>query len=602
MVAENHVSGGIRNRESGTSMSSLDQTLANLAPGVSLSRDLSGRYNPRHGLAIYFLPIPSYSPSAPGMVLGEALAARSGLGCTLLDGVPEKVPEGAVVIGDYAAIKAARPDLLDNVPELTQAGQYAIKLQRSALIVSPSVDGLANGMQTLAMLVLRHNEDTLPGTLIADTPFCHFRGLAVELQGGEIGINLLMQMASFAATFKANCLQIILDDSFDPMREVPGIEAFVQTCQSYGIGTEIRVPWLSAILSGKKTLHQAWTGIRAAARLFGADSAALDDPCPAEASDERILRVMHAIANGEVGLKNMSVDATLAARSGLRPEDLRAAGVGCWLRVGGMGVPIVEEAEGLAIRLDVQSHVPGFSGGRAGDFRRRLDQAIDWLDGRPRRELMVSFRNIGISHMWQNLLYPAATGLIAAWGNPRGAERSAWIFANLLYGDSAEQVMDMWELVGDAFPQNLAPDKELLVRQTAFGSWPTDSGSAEALSAIDWLEMAKRIRAAAESLKNTAAGLSRNVSTLAGAKLSLHALSWLHCFAALVPELERRRRGRYNEDGRTEPIATELYNNFQAWHEHLESLYQESGLEIAEMPRIESMGLRLKGLCDGIFE
>ncbi len=156
-------------------MARLDFTLAQLAPGVGSCRDLGGRYNPRRGLAIYYLPIPGYAPSSPGMVLGEALAARSGLGCTLLEGVPAVVPEGATLIAQYNALKAARPDLMEDVPDLTDPGQYAIKLGRSALVVSPSFEGISSGMQTLAMLILRHTEDFLPGCIIVDTPFCQTR-------------------------------------------------------------------------------------------------------------------------------------------------------------------------------------------------------------------------------------------------------------------------------------------------------------------------------------------------------------------------------------------------------------------------------------------
>ncbi len=98
-------------------MSRLDDALEHLAPGVVACKDLGGVYNPRHGLAIYCLPTPEFSLSSPGVVLGEALAARSGLGCTLLEGVPVKVPEGAVVVGNHAALKALRPDLTEDIPE-----------------------------------------------------------------------------------------------------------------------------------------------------------------------------------------------------------------------------------------------------------------------------------------------------------------------------------------------------------------------------------------------------------------------------------------------------------------------------------------------------
>ncbi len=580
-------------------MALLDNTLANLAPGVSHCRDLPGRYNPKRGLAIYCLPIPGYSPSAPGVVLGEALAARSGLGCTLLEGVPAKIPEGAVVVGQCNALKAVRPDLLEDVPELREQGQYAIRLERSALVTSPSREGLAGAMQTLAMIILRHNEDTLPGSLILDTPACQHRCLAVEVATGEISGNLLMQMASFAATFKANRLQIILDGAFDPAGEFAGLDTFVQACQSYGIVVGVGLPWLASMASGERSLDQAWDGVRTAARIFGAGQAGLDDPCPADIDPGVARRIVESMMRGDSGIRGMSADVRLLQKSGCPPAELRDSGVVGFHRLWEQGDPPPLELGDYPMRLDVQSPVPGFSNRPAAGFHRRLDVATGWLRSRPRRELVVSFRDIGVSHMWQNLLFPAAAGLVAAWGIPRDAARGARIFSNLLYGDYGASVESMWDSVSAAFPSGLTPADERLIRRTAFGRWPDDGRTREILAGIDWMEVTRNIRAAAESLKNVAAGLSRNASTLSGAKLSLQALSWLHCFAALEPELSKRRKGRYDEDGRTGPIAEELYNNFQVWQASLRELFSESGLEISELGQVEEMGARLKELCGG---
>lgn len=583
-------------------MSFLDNTLTNMAPGVSYSRELTGRYNPRHGLVIYCLPIPDYQPTAPGIALGEALAARSGLGCAMLDGVPEKVPEGAVVIGQYAALKAIRPDLLEDIPEPRDPNQYAIRLGRSAVIASPSREGLAAGMQTLAMLILRHNEPTIPAVVIVDTPLCQSRILAVELESGEISVNLLMQIVSFAATFKANALHFILDENFNTSRAVSGIETFVQTCQSHGIEIGVRLPWLASILSGKRTLVEAWSGIRAAARVFGARQAALDDPCPPDVDPEMAAKIVGSMVDGKVGLKGFSVDAALLRKADCPASELRAAGIIGWSRLVDEGDEPPGGEEEFALRIDVQGPIAGFSSRTTAAFHRRLNTATRWLRTRQRRECVVSFRGVGVSHLWQNLLYPAATGLIATWGNPDDAERCAWRFANLLYGERASQVMSMWETIALAFPPGLSLDEERRIRRTAFGAWPETEEEREFLGDIQWLEVIRNIRTAAEALKNVAGGLTRNLATLTGAKLSLQALSWLHCFVALMPELARRRKLRYDADGRTEPIARELYENFTTWQESLRELSEESGLEIAEMRQIDAMGHRLKGLCDGIFE
>ena len=584
-------------------MSRLDNTLGHLAPGVGSCRDLGGRYNPRRGLAIYCLPVPGYTPASPGMVLGEALAARSGLGCTLLEGIPEKVPEGAVVIAQYSALKAMRPDLLEEVPEMVEQGQYAVKLGRSALVTSSSREGLASGMQTLAMLILRHTEDYLPGCVISDAPFCQHRGLAVELDSNEINANLLMQIASFAATFKCNRLHLILNGDFDPAREIPGIDTFNQACQSYGMGLGVRLRLLDGILSGRRTIIESWAAVRAAARAFGATQAAMDDACPGEdADDEAIRRVVQSVADGEVGVQNFSLDANLILRAGVSPSELRTCGASGWYRYWEDDEPPSDEMRDIPLSIDVQAPVMGFSARTAHGFLHRLDAAMGYLGRQHRRDLLVSFRDIGISHMWQNLLYPAATGLIAAWGRPKGAEEAALRYSNLLYGDSAREVMGVWDALSDAFPPGLSDTHERLVRRTAFGDWPESAEAGAVLRGIDWAEVAEGIKSSADLFRSVASGLTRNAATLVGAKLGLFALSWLHCFIALTPELDRRRREKFDADGRTETIAGELYNNFLNWQNNLKELQNDSGLEFSETAKIEAMGLRLKGLCEGIFE
>lgn len=579
-------------------MSRLDATLAHLAPGVGNCRDLGGRYNPRRGLAIYCLPIPGYTPSSPGMVLGEALAARSGLGCTMLEGIPEKIPEGAAVIAQYNALKAVRPDLLEDVPELHEQGQYAIKLGRSALITSSSREGLASGMQTLAMLVLRHGEDHLPGCVITDTPVCQARCLAVELDSREIGIVLLRQIVSFAATFKANRLHLILNEDFDPGREIEGIETFVEAYQSFGITLGVRMPVLGKILSKRKTLIEAWTDVRAAARAFGATQAVIDDPCPDSVKKQTALKIVESVVNGDVGVQNVSLDANLLVKADYPPAWLRGTALTGWYRIWDRSDAPSEALAAYPLTVDVQGPIPGFSARTMGGYYHRLDGATRWLRQQARRELTISFRHLGASHLWQNLMYPAATGLISAWGLPERADEAAWRFSNLLYGDLARQVMGMWDMLAKVFPAGNSEEGERFIRRTMFGRWPGSSEEWEALRGIDWTEVTQGVRSVAESLKDIVPGLSRNAVTLSGARLSLYALSWLHCFAALAPELERRREGDFEEDGRTRAIVTELYGNFQGWHAHLHELQEESGLEFSELSSIDVMGERLRTLYE----
>ncbi|MDR1535678.1 MAG: hypothetical protein LBU64_11400 [Planctomycetota bacterium] len=578
-------------------MSSLDDTLAGLAPRVSSCRNLSGRYNPRHCLAIYHLPIAGHSLSAPCTALGEAVVARNGLGCVLLEGVPARIPEGAVVIALYNAAKLARPDLLEGVPELTREGQYAIKLQDSALITSRSRDGLAAGIQTLAMLILRHSEDILPAGIVVDTPTCQFRGLAVELGEGGVNLGLLMQIASFAATFKANRLQLILPASFVPPRRMPGLDNFVQLCQSYGLALGVSAPWLGAMLSGKRSPKAIWADLRAAARFFGAEQAALDDPLPIGVDASRIKLAAASILNGEAGLKSLSLDANLLQASNCPPPALKSLGVGGWYRMDGIYAPPPPDFGELPLRLEVQGPINGFSGQGSAVFHHRLDSAMIWLRSRPRRDFMISFRDAGFAYLWQNLMYPAATGLISAWGNPLEADQSAWLYANLLYNHLASPAMDLWEAVAEAFPPGLSATDELLLRRIVFGHWPEDRRALWLLNGIDWLKTLRGVEAARGKLNKMVEALDRNAATLDGARLGLRALVWLASFATLIAKPPKPGpAGSPPDGGRDKPAIAESLENFNSWSGGLQELLAVYDRDLDSLPLLKDMRDRLESL------
>ncbi|MDR2391091.1 MAG: hypothetical protein LBE84_05370, partial [Planctomycetota bacterium] len=258
-------------------MSRLDETLDDLAPRVSQCMDIPGEYNPRHCLAIYCFSAAGESFIEPGKVLGDAISMYNPLGCVMLEGLPAKIPGGAILVARYDELKRERPDLLEGMPEISEPGQYAIRLGRSALIVSLSHDGLSAGMHTLAMILLRYGKPLLPGSVIMDKPTCQCRGLALELTPKDIEAGTLIQIASFAATFRANRLHVILPADFEPTAEIPGINAFIALCRSFGIETGVRLPWLADILSGRRGLRQTWSRLRVIARMFGASQASLDD-------------------------------------------------------------------------------------------------------------------------------------------------------------------------------------------------------------------------------------------------------------------------------------------------------------------------------------
>ncbi|MDR0361366.1 MAG: glycoside hydrolase family 20 zincin-like fold domain-containing protein [Planctomycetota bacterium] len=582
-------------------MQRLEDTLAGLSPGVASFKPRPGVYNPRKGLAVYFLPCGGPPLTSPGSVLGEALAGRSGLGCTMLEGVPELLPAGAVLVSLYEDLKRTRPDLVAGVPEPTLPGEYVLFFGQGALILAGDRDGLVHGMQTLSMIILRHGDSLIPGGIVQDHPRCVDRGIAIELCPGEISPVLVYQIVSFITTFKGNALDWILPDDFSNtwMRELTQV---IQVTKSMGVSTTVRLPWLGKILGGDMGMQTAWSHLRTIARAFGASRAALDDPCPDAFDQETAERIVLSITNGDLGLDQLEVDLRFIERTGLTEAVAREPALACWRR---MSEPILPPETGRATittRIEVPGSFTGLSSASLDGFCDRLDAASEWLDLQEEKRLFVSFRNIGVSHAWQNYLPPVAAGLVMAWGIPNRARASVRSFTELLYGDAATEVTELWRQQDAAFPPGLSENRERRLREIGFGDWPDLPEDAALLAGIDWQRLVESINSTAEKLENVAAGLTRNKTTLVGSYLSLQLLAWLCRFSILMPEISRRRRDNFDRDGRTEPIANELMRSFEEWRDYLVRLQEESGLEIMEMEQIQSMGLRIKGLVDGIFE
>ena len=580
-------------------MARLEDTLNGLAPGVASFIPKAGSYGPRKGLAIYYLRPDGTPLTAPGTVLGEALASRSGLGCTMLEGVPAVVPTGAVVMGLFKDLQALRPDLVAGLP-VPAASEYVVNIGSSVLIAAAAREGLINGMQTMAMVILRHQDDVLPAGIIHDRPLLAERGVAIELSREEIALPLLFQIVSFISTFKANALDWILPGDFSSAG-VRDLDPVIQICHSFGVRTTVRLPWLGRILRGELGVHEAWSHIRVVARLFGASRAALDDPYLPGTPPALARELVDSAVNGDHGLEALEVDARLIEATGSIGLVLSGPGVRGWHRLDSPGRIPDPVLSRLPLRVEVPGNLPGLSAERMEDYFARLDAAGGWLTPRRYQSLVVSFRNLGVSHAWQNLLSPVATGLIRAWGVPPRAEEAGRSYAELLYGAGAGAVIDVWQALSAAFPPGLSGAGERRLREIAYGDWPESVDDMSLLADIDWQGVVRNVNLAAEKLENAAAGLSRNKSTLSGSHLSLQLLAWLCRLSVLLPEVMRRRRGDGGGDGRTGAMAEELANGFEEWRLYLTKLQEESGFEIVEMGRVESMGTRLRAVCGGAF-
>lgn len=581
-------------------MESLQDTLASLAPGVASSRPLEGEYNPRHGLAIYFLPTDGYPLIQPGTVLGEALASRSGLGCTMLEGIPQKIPNGAVVVGLYDDLQKVRPDLISGLVPPIIPGEYTIMTGKSTLITAASRDGLISGMHTLAMIILRHQEDTVPAAVVRDWPARNLRGLAIELGHNEIIPALLFQIMSFATTFKANFIEWIVPANLDT-GALGNFHNLNDACHSSGVEISVAMPLLADVLAGNMPPRDAWRLLQTAAKVFDADRVALDDACPPGVDPEAARRVVESLMEEDHDLPPVMVDARLFAAAGV---DLAALDPEVIVGRHRLAVPDDLPPPGLRdelVVLDVPAHTAGLSARSLEEFHTVLDAAHGWSGGDSRGNLIVSFRNIGIPHAWQNYLPAAAAGLIAGWGQPAAAEAATLSFAHLLYGDSGAVMTEIWRSLGNTFPGGLTPENERRLREIAFGSYPESDADRELLVGVDWQQTVERINHVAALLESVGTTLSRNKNTLTGPYLSLQMLAWLCRLAYLLPEVERLLT-EGNDDVQAGRIADELMASYCEWREYIITLQGESGLETVDMSGLNAMGHRLGFICGAPHE
>ncbi len=575
-------------------MNKLEETLASLAPGIRSCRLLDGEYISRQGLAIYFLPSAGVSLTQPGTVLGEAMASRSGLGCTMLEGVPDKIPSGAVVIGLYDDLKKVRPDLLQQVSPPVLPGEYTIVIEKNALITAQAQSGLVSGIQTLAMLILRHQEDRIHAAVIHDRPAKSRRGLVVEMKQHEVQPALLFQIMSFASTFKANHLEFALPFDFDP-GAAPKLDAATQACRSNGMEIVVSQPFLVPLLLGQKQPAEVWSALKSAALTFDAGCVAFSDPCPDGIDQATARRLVEAIAENAGGAGRVAVDLSLIRRAGLGPETLDSPYLAVRHTVGTNELPEPAYRD-KKLALVVESHLCGLSSIDVDSFHQRLDRASDWLGDGKDNGLLISFGNVGFSHIWQNCLPGAAAGLILGWGVPAVAEEATANFAELLYGDGGEDVMEVWRALGNIFPRGLSAAQEHRLGEIAFGAWPEKESDIELLTGINWQSVVEQINYIAGQLERIPSGLTRNRSTLSGPYLTLQSLAWLCRLSYLLPEMSLRL-SKGQDDQQTAHLADELMKSFIEWRTYLVNLQNESGLSVIDMPRLDLMGNRLDYMC-----
>ncbi|MDR3211227.1 MAG: hypothetical protein LBU79_04845 [Planctomycetota bacterium] len=572
-------------------MDVLDTTLAGMAPAVKNYRRLEGEYNARHGLAIYSLVEGNSFLAQAGTILGEALAGRSGVGCTMLEGIPPRPPSGSVVVGLYDDLLVQRPDLLADLERPAHPGGFGISFNRNALVTATSREGIAAGIQTAAMLIMRHQGERIPGVVINDWPDRAIRCLAVELNPSELNPNLLIQILSFATTFRANAIEWILPADFNPWFQ-GNLAAIRSYCQATGLEVSVSFPHLGPLLRGELSLAKSQDLFQAAAVALGASRVSLDDPVPADFDPEKAIDLINnlqdVLLNGKSEIQRIGVDYRLLSATGVRPADLANAALEGWFRVED-AVPS-EEYRGFPLRLDVPAHFLGLTSRSPTGYYTTLDATAAWCGHDGQGKMAISFRGVGFPHYWQNCLAAAATGLVLAWGNTSAAS-AADSFAHLIYGEQAEEMQAIWDNLGELYPSGLSSEEERRAGEFAFGLWPENPDDIAFITKANWTTTITRITTLVSQLEVTASHLTRNKATLTGPYLTIHFLAWLYRLAFLFPALGKAETAIL--------AANELVKSLGDWRSFLTSLQTESGLASIDMEKLDHMGKRLEELVNG---
>lgn len=578
---------------------SLEATVNDLIPGVVAFTPEGPAYNPRKGLAIYRLP-PGKQTIPQLVLLAESLAARTMVGCAILDGIPKNVPEGAITLGIWKDLAAHHPHLIESQsPPPSRRGGYTLRFGRHSIITAHDVEGLGNGASTFSMILSRHGGSVIPGGVVTDYPLCDERGLTLELPSDDANQWSLSRFAAMACSFKANRIVLSIPDDFSG-RLSPGVRNLIDAKADLGIGISIGVSWLGNMVNSPRP--HMWTNLRRLADLFEADGAVLEDATPPETNGRR-RKLLDFLMSGAAGLP-LEIDANFLSEAQASVEDFTSVNIRGWLRPQSFVPGSKSSYSGIDMPLTLELPNPGYGVKGLSQFSQVMNAAERFTVARPNaRSIRISLRHSFSGALLINQTLPIAAGLAIGWGNPPETMTAANRLSSLMYGAAGQDVLGVWEDIAGAFP-SFGENKGLSgehVLDLAFGTWPREE-DLRLLADVDWPSFDKKRLSAQKDLDRLIDTTTGNRNLLELAQIGLEAHIWLRSLSTVLPILRRLYGLAAGADSRAKSMAVGSSAGLSAqadvWLSHLQAWGKENGELQQEIANMTLTAQRLRTICN----
>ncbi len=527
----------------------LETLAARLLPQVRSITAHEGRYRPHECLGVYLQPhTETLSYELPGLLVGQFGMAPYGQTVTLLDGIPKKVPPGAVLVGSWDYLSLLFPDILSPETKPSNDEGYYLWMQRYCIIAGASFSGCLYGAQTMIQLISQ-TQDDLPALSIADAPAMPVRSIACNLRDMVPDSDSILKTVGLLNSFKGNRLHLILNP-LAPVSPRPGFGTFEEDdarelalcSREYGISI---IPWID--------LMEQENGVR----------------IPVENAAALCSRVASSFTPTDIGVGGLA--------SALRPnEEIRAVlkqidqnlprEIGLYLHKrissvcpdfsSGRRIMFWEDADlkttpgtAMPFCLSVGSGAQGFVGLAAEDVARRIDR-IYIRHQPPTREITFRLFDQTGGRLWEHDIISAMVSASMGWSVKDGALDALKRFTHLAFGNNAEGFLELQKMVSDAIPTTIR--EHMPLQEMAFG-FPERDNCWQLLERIDWGNFSRQSILIRKQMADLRQHSTRNADLIEFADISIDATQFLRDRYRLLT----KAAGFYNQATKGTALAAE---------------------------------------------
>ncbi|MBN2713237.1 MAG: hypothetical protein JXR97_12525 [Planctomycetes bacterium] len=531
--------------------------LTGLLPEVKSCSAGGEQYDPSNCLAVYYRHDDNgHSLQLPAVMAGEAAATRGGQGCTLIEGIPQKPPTGCIIVGLWDDLQAVAPHLLEGLSKPENEQGYIARLDRYALIVGNTRNGVVFGAQTFIQLIAASPKRRVEAMTISDAPECERRSVVFDARGVSIHTENLMQIAGLLSSFKGNRLHLLLGietvTSGGKGLTASDAEQLHEVCLEYGVTL---TPWLDlagAIVDGKILPNGAADAVFAFSDVFDSNSIGVA-PFAIPHMNELGLDGIRAFLKDIVINKGTELDLYMHSElvNSVFPEQAKNkySGIVSCVTQGPNAYNSIKATNEKGFRTAVfaKSLSNGFIPPLSENLFRDFDMGISLAKAESAIEFGYWADNLRRGHIWENDLPAAVTCMSLGWGGPMSAAATNRRLTQLAYSESAPAVTAARESIIATFPEPLRAEEGKGLVNLAFG-FEGDIKDWRAIRKVDWSSVEQSLYETDQLIRNCRNQIQRNAETLDHIDLAPSTLKFLmnmvNCLSHAREHYAAARHGR----------------------------------------------------------